>query len=150
LILSPDHFMYESDGTYRWTPERVVSAWALTLKKVAENLPASRELVLLVGIPGAGKSTWLTRHKVPGTLYVDATFFNKVSRAPFIAEARRLGRPVKAVWVNTSLEVCLARNDLRPEDRKVPAEKMHGYHAALEADPPSLDEGFEQVVTVAS
>ena len=54
--------------------------------------------------------------------------------------------PVRAVWVDTPLDVCLARNAGRPDERRVP---LVGIRAALARfEPPSVAEGFASVDVV--
>lgn len=145
MILSPDHFLYHADGTYDWTPSRVSSAWRMTLEGVARLLqdPRITSLTLLMGLPGAGKSTWLRHHEVSGVLYVDATFMTRESRLPFLREALAAGKPCDVVFLNTDLEVCQERNASRSSDRAVPREKMIQFALALES--PTMDEGFRSI-----
>lgn len=152
MILSPDDFLIRPDGTYDWSPSRVSSAWRDTLDRVQSLLPGWRfdTLVLLCGVPGSGKSTWLKEHQVASSLYVDATFTSQISRAPFIPIAASFGKPVDVVWMDTPLEECVRRNALRSEDRRIPMEKMIHFHQALSSDPPSVVEGFRSIQIVSS
>ena len=133
----------------------------------------------MVGLQGAGKSTWVAaelgpmhavvskdhwpraRHRearqqrvvaellaAGRSVVVDNTNPSAAERAPLVAAARAAGVPVRAVWVDTPLEVCLARNAVRPEPRRVP---LVGIHAALARfEPPSVAEGFARVDVVRS
>ena len=148
MNLSPDHFLYESDGTYVWTPARVRTGWALTVQKFRELLPSYSAAVLLIGVPGAGKSTWLRANQQPDVLYVDATFTRGIERQPFIEMAQQMGIPIHAVWIHTAFETCVARNSERPEDRAVDRIKMIQMRDNLEADPPTVTEGFSIVTVV--
>ena len=63
-----------------------------------------------------------------------------------VAELPAAGVPVRVVWVDTPLEVCLTRNAVRPQERRVPPV---GIHAALARfEPPSVEEGFARVDVV--
>ena len=152
MILSPDDFLIHPDGAYDWSPSRVAAAWRDTLDRVKSLLPGWRfdTLVLLSGVPAAGKSTWLKEHQVSSTLYVDATFTSRISRAPFLSLAASFGKPVDVVWVDTPIEECIRRNSLRPLDRQVPAERMAQFHHALYLDPPTVAEGFRAVHVIRS
>lgn len=147
MILSPDHFLMHADGSYDWTPSRVASAWAITIEKArtAIHSPRNHKLVLLVGLPGAGKTTWLQSHQEPSTVYVDATFTKRSERAVFISIAADANRPIQAIVFSTPFEECLRRNSLRSVDRSVPMEKMTKLWAQLQDTPPGLDEGFDEI-----
>jgi predicted kinase len=57
-----------------------------------------------------------------------------------------IGLGAVAVWFQTSLETCLARNAQRPADELVAERAICNVFAALE--PPSIEEGFEAVLVV--
>jgi len=158
-IFSPDNFLTEPDGSYIFTKERSTAAWKKTRKLVIEALvrPGTAGLTLLMGIPGAGKSTWMKEHgdhlraNVPDAVeefeshvYVDATFIKPEWRAPFIEIAKAAGKPIHIVWLDTPLETCTARNSKRPEGRRVPEEVMEKMAEEMVA--PRWDEGFNKVI----
>ncbi len=74
----------------------------------------------------------------------DATNLSQGVRKPLIDTARRHGSRVWSIYFRVSLEVALSRNARR--DRVVPPERVRDMADRLE--PPSLEEGFDQVLTV--
>lgn len=150
-IISPDSFLYTEDGAYVFTQERAKEAWAKTRAAVEEAVEEALEthdtLVLLIGLPGAGKSTWIAenRNVREGEVVVDATFVKPEWRAPFIDLARDAGVPVEAVWFNLPVEVCQARNNERGLGRRVPDELYGPWSRILDTNSPSTDEGFRTV-----
>ncbi len=144
MIVSPDHHLLTADGVYHWTPERVKSAWqkAKTQFKSALGWPIKPDkVVLLMGIPASGKSTWLTHHEDERVLYFDACFDLPWKRKPYIDMAHSVGVPVEVVWLDTPLEVCLERNAARSEDRRVPEDILRAMCRKIQSSPPTKDEG---------
>ncbi|MBI3968129.1 MAG: ATP-binding protein [Chloroflexi bacterium] len=72
----------------------------------------------------------------------DATNLTRERRALPIEVARRHGLSPVAVWVTSAVSAALARNAARK--RHVPEDVIARFAAGLE--PPSLDEGFEEVI----
>lgn len=145
MIISPDHFRYDADGRYDPTSAASQRAWASTQARAQALLtdPRFRGLTLLVGVPGAGKSTWLTCSAQHDQVYVDATFLSPASRRPFLDLAANSAKPIRAVFLDTPLEECLRRNAERPQGRRVPESTMFRYFRNLV--PPDLEEGFAEV-----
>ena len=77
---------------------------------------------------------------------VDNTNPTPDDRAPLIAAARRAGVPVRAVWLDTPLPVCLERNQARQGRARVPLVGMLSTHRRLV--PPDPAEGFDRVDVV--
>ncbi|MEI6716784.1 MAG: hypothetical protein WCK87_03620, partial [Candidatus Saccharibacteria bacterium] len=50
---------------------------------------------------------------------------------------------IEGIWFKTPLEECLARNLSR--ERKVPNDAINRMHQALEANPPHIREGWNQL-----
>ena len=137
---------------------------------------APAELVVLVGLQGAGKTTWVSRN-LPGhtvvskdhwpharrreerqrrvvaglladgaRVVVDNTNPSPAERAPLVELARAAGVPVRAVFLDVPLEVCRARNAARTGRAQVPLVGLHATAGRLV--PPSTDEGFTDVQVV--
>ncbi len=80
------------------------------------------------------------------SVVVDNTHPSVAERAPLVAAARVAGVPVRAVWVDTPVEVCLIRNDAREGRAKVPLVGVFATRRRLV--PPSVAEGFDRVDVV--
>jgi len=131
------------------------------------------EIVVLVGIPGSGKST-LVREKFPhhkrinlDTLHtrnkedeeianslmnshdiiVDNTNTTRKSREKYVRIGKLFGVPVRAIYLNSPLDLALQRNASRGGKERVPDNAVRFYYKILQ--PPSIEEGFERVEEIA-
>ncbi|MCW2700236.1 MAG: uncharacterized protein JWQ45_1771 [Blastococcus sp.] len=77
---------------------------------------------------------------------VDNTDASVEERAPLIAAARLAGVPVRAVWIDTPVDVCIRRNDAREGRARVPMVGLLGTRARFV--PPRTEEGFDRVDVV--
>ena len=147
VVVSPDAYLITDSGEYVWTPERVKKAWKdsyAALKRLADD-PKYNKLVLMVGVPGAGKSTWIQKNKEPGAIYFDATFTDQRSRRPVIKMGNDGGMDVEAVMMTTPINVCKDRNACRTADRKVPDDVVEKMATRLIGDLPQESEGFSKI-----
>ncbi|MEM6449116.1 MAG: AAA family ATPase [Cyanobacteria bacterium P01_D01_bin.105] len=154
-------------------------------------------LIMLIGLPGSGKSTWarqfieqqpnyrliatddvryqlygdeavqgewlhiwrtvlgqlkaaraaISAGQLTGVIY-DATNARRRHRREFIQAAKDCGYPsIHALWLDTALAVCLARNQMRT--RRVPTAIIEKMHRQLTAAPPSEAEGFASLKKIA-
>ncbi len=148
--------------------------------------PPLQRIVVAVGLPGAGKSTWFRergitplssdelrllladdvdeqafqedifralRYLLEARLdigrpvnYIDATNLIAEQRRDFLDIAKRRGCRAEALFFDVELGVCLERN--RARKRRVPEDVMRAMAEALE--PPSRDEGFDDVTVIRS
>ncbi|MEH2136983.1 AAA family ATPase [Nostoc sp.] len=147
------------------------------------------KLILLIGLPGSGKSTFakqllaecpqmslISTDAIRGQLFgsqalqgpwlliwreverqfqqaiytantaiFDATNAQRRHRREVIALARELGfTQITAIWVDTPVWLCLARNKRR--SRQVPEEIILRMHRQLRDAPPSLEEGLDGLI----
>ncbi len=148
--INPDTFLQTELGRV-WTPERNAEAWRRSfeaLDAVLERGEAS-EVVVVCGLQGAGKSTWIDRQLyAKAVIYFDAALPGARHRKPIVDIARQRQAKIRAVWINVPLSIALERNALRPLDQIVPEENIRSVASRFE--PPSVAEGFEAVTVVGS
>jgi predicted kinase len=119
---------------------------------VARNLADSHVVVSKDHWPNARRREARQRRVVTELLdsgarvVVDNTNPAPEDRAALIAAAREAGVPVRAVWVDTPLEVCLARNDAREGRVRVPLAGVFATRARFVS--PTTAEGFDRVDVV--
>jgi predicted kinase len=139
------------------------------------------KLIITVGLPGSGKSTYLMRLGVNAissdeirrlitddphdqtmnarifatvrylvrqrmssgrpVTYVDATHLTPWERKPYVRLAQSYGSKLEALFFDTPVETCIARN--RTRDRIVPEAAIRTMARRLV--PPSKKEGFTRV-----
>ena len=131
------------------------------------------ELIMLVGAPGSGKSTFCLQHfhnthirlnlDMLGTRHrenilfracleakqpvcIDNTNLTARVRARFLGPARAARFSCKAYVLDTTLEACLAYNEGRPDKTRVPDQALRSMYRKLE--PPTQQEGFDEVIMI--
>jgi predicted kinase len=149
MHLNPDHYLQTETGRV-FTVERNAVAWERLYAELLTALKVRpRPIIMVIGVQGAGKSTW-TRNALCepcDAIYVDAAFPTKSSRSRVIEMAKAAGVQVSAVWIKVPLETALRRNRSRPADEIVPDDAVENVFRIFE--PPSLSEGFQEVIIVA-
>jgi predicted kinase len=140
---------------------------------VEAAMEAVMEAVILVGIQGAGKSTFY-KERFSGTharinldelktrereqelfaeclrtkrsLVVDNTNMKAADRARYISAARAAGYRVEGYFLESSLKDAIRRNGSRAGKAKVPVPAIAGALKRLE--PMRKEEGFDQIFVV--
>jgi predicted kinase len=82
------------------------------------------------------------------SVVVDNTNPAPEDRAPLVAAARTAGVGVRAVWLDTPVDTCVARNEARAGRARVPLVGLYG--TATRWAPPTVAEGFDRVDVVRS
>jgi predicted kinase len=146
MMIQPDQQFFDG-GRYVWTPERERSVWQTALRVLAQTLKRGkmRRIVMMIGLPGSGKSSYAEAHDERDVVLLDSAFVDKQRRAEVFAVAGKAGVPVVGVWMDTEWEVCDDRNRQKNADQRVPAEMMRRMRAALLAETPSETEGFAEI-----
>ena len=131
-----------------------------------------KQMTVLIGIPAAGKTTitksLFSSHVVVSfdrlpnrthndedklimktcrsgaDLVIDAANVDKAKRRKYIRYAKEHGYTVHALFVDTSLDVALARN--RARERQVPEGMIRAYCEKIEY--PTVEEGFTNIFIV--
>src|SRR5262249_24949091 len=90
---------------------------------------------------------YLLRHRLalrrPVT-WIDATNLTPFERAPYLGIAKSYGCQLDAVFFDTPLDLCRARNAVRA--RVVPDDAL--VNLAQKLIPPTTDEGFDRVTVI--
>lgn len=139
----------------------------IRLKKTIES--KTQEIILMVGYPGSGKSTWANKNlpnytilrgddlkstprilkaaKEPienkKSVVIDATNSTVEKRAEYIEFANKHNLPIRCVHINTSYDESLARNNLR--ENPVPKIVFNVYRKRFVQ--PTIGEGFADVIS---
>jgi predicted kinase len=148
--INPDHFLETANGRIV-TSERNCLAWVKCYAALERELirqGAESKVVVLIGPQGAGKTTWARSYSDgnPKAIIFNAILVGRSGRQPIVEAVRARGGQVMAVWLQTPLAVCISRNESRPADEVVSEQAIRNVYAAIE--PPSLDEGFCEIVVV--
>jgi predicted kinase len=150
MHINPDFFLETPTGRVV-TPERNAAAWSRSfeaLENALRRLGPRSAVYLLVGAQGSGKTTWARARTAceHSAVVFDAVLATGTERRAVMELTERYKASVTAVWLQTTLDECLARNAAQPADKRVHEQAVRNVHAALE--PPTLEEGFVEVLTV--
>jgi predicted kinase len=134
---------------------------------------AMAEAVIFIGLQGSGKTTYFTNHfaathahasrdlqQTPErelafireclcagrSFVVDDTNPTRAVRAPYIRQAKAAGFTVLCYFLDTPVRTAIGRNNHRKDKKPVPVPAI--LRAAKRLEPPSLDEGFDQIRTI--
>lgn len=144
--INPDDFLETPEGRV-WTVKRNDEAWRLSYAALESAIIASPDpirVVVVCGVQGAGKSTWIaSQPESPSTIYFDAALPAARHREKVIGIAKGLGAAVEAVWVDTPLDVAIERNAARTPDKMVPVASI--VAVAKQFEEPTAVEGFDRI-----
>ena len=106
-----------------------------------------KEILMMVGAPGAGKSHYSLSSVCRGQIIFDSAGATPRARKAVVNMAKEHGARVSAMIVNTPLRVCLQRQSSRGPDKAVPADVVTAAWNSVQAFPPTMAEGFDAVYT---
>lgn len=161
MIISPDDYLTDLDGVYRWSPARVKAAWEHARSGLHDAVRWSEpsKVIVVCGIPASGKSTWIRENREPNTVYFDACLDLPWKREKILRLIRNaawdhykatnrgragVGPRFELVWCHTDVIQAHRWNEQRTPDRRVPREvidKMASYF--VQNDPDGEAEGFD-------
>lgn len=167
-----DKVFAQNIGFKCYSPEQMFAPKQETVEIPAVNLSDAKQVVIMVGYPGSGKSTISKKicqneqfvliqgdiHKtspkmikaaLPSvkegkSVVFDATNSSSKKRSEYIEFAKKHNMKVVCVHMTTSLEVSYKRNKERDPENQVPKIAYSVYTKHFEN--PSLEEGFELIV----
>lgn len=145
-IVNPDDYLETPAGRV-FIAERSRQAWEQAYAAVDVLLAQASRLYLVMGVQGAGKSSWIARHAAglqEHAMIFDAALPARRHRERLLTLARAHDVAVTAVFVQASLDEALSRNVTRTADTMVPEHALRSVFAMLEV--PSVEEGIETVI----
>jgi len=131
------------------------------------------EAVILVGLPGAGKTTYYQTHfakthtlvsgDVQGStknqmsvldaciqnalsFAVDNTNVTRAARAPLIRRAQNAGYRVVCYFFDTPVRSAIGRNNHREDKKPIPVPAI--LKSAKHLQPPAIEEGFDELIVI--
>lgn len=148
--VSPDHYLH-LEVAQEVTRAQVAQAWEDAYAELKQKLLDAGQgatLYVVFGLQGAGKSTWVARHALgaPHAIFLDGPLPSRRHRQRALRIAAELGCPAVAVWINTPLELAMARNASRRGLACIQTEAI--LHVFEHLEPPTREEGFSDIIEV--
>lgn len=131
------------------------------------------EAVIFVGLQGSGKTTYFEKHfagthahvsrdiqrtaereaalireclQSERSFVLDNTNATRAVRAPYIQQAKAAGFDVRSYFFDTPVRTAIGRNNHRKNRKSIPVPAI--LRTAKLLEPPSLDEGIDEIRTV--
>ena len=131
------------------------------------------EAVIFVGLQGSGKTTYFEKHfagthahvsrdiqksaeraaafageclRSGRSFVVDDTNATRAARAPYIREAKGAGFRVLCYFFYTPVRTAIGRNNHRKDKKPIPVPAI--LRTAKRLEPPSVEEGFDEIRTI--
>lgn len=148
IVIAPENLLPVGVDTSAAVGEAWKSAHRMLRGALAN--PTITTVMVTVGCPGSGKSTWLAEQ--PDLEHVaafDAVWADVARRRAMAKRIADAGREGLAVCVHTPIDTCIARNAARPPARRVPEAFLRRAWADLQRFPVDVAEGWADVWHVA-
>ena len=131
------------------------------------------EVIIFTGLQGSGKTTYFSEHlaathehisrdvvrsaereaalireciRAGRSFVVDNTNATRTARAPLIQQAKAAGYKVCSYFFDTPVRTAIGRNNHRNDKAPVPVVAI--LRTAKQLQPPSLEEGFDEIKTI--
>lgn len=132
------------------------------------------QAIIFIGLQGSGKTTYFSKHfarthahasrdiqqtpereraflneclRSGRSFVIDDTNATRAVRAPYIRDAKAAGFAVLCYFFDTPVRTAIGRNNHRKDKKPVPVPAI--LRTAKRLEPPSLDEGFDEIQTIA-
>jgi len=150
-VFNPDDYLRTPVGRI-YTEERNATAWERLYADLEGHFSVAgpeAHFFLVMGVQGAGKTTWIRHHGAErglSAVFLDAALPARRHRVRVMTLVKRFGIRATAVWVSVPLDEALRQNAQRSPDEVVREPAVRGTFSVLEA--PTLDEGFDDIIVV--
>lgn len=151
LIISPNEYIksYGDSDKFIINPKFTAKAWEQSYNKLGEQLAEieSGRLLLVVGLPNSGKTSYIEAHKEELEDYdviFDGGFPSKISRSAVTNIAVGAGWEVDALYIDTPYNVCRNRNHRNANNQRIPFEAFKQMTKAFSV--PRNYEGFREIL----
>lgn len=128
-VISPD-LVLEEKYDYQWTPVAAADAWNICYQRLGRAIVEEQH----------------NRNSHRAEYVWDATNLTPRDRTAVLNICKGVGWRVIAVYVNTPMETCIARNAERQSNRRVPDKQMGSMWSRL--TPPQESEGWDDVIYI--
>ena len=129
VILSPNDIIrsYTKGDKYIVTPKFTAEAWEECYQILGTQLADLEEgrLLLTVGLPNSGKSTYIKEHPdliKDYDVVFDGGFPNRLNRGATTNIAKGAGWTVDCLFLNTPYNICRNRNHRNENGQRIPFE----------------------------
>jgi len=158
MIISPDAINQDiNDGQYIFDWDLLFQTHQTALERFYTELfnnatslylsrPTIKDIYLMCGLPGSGKSTWARENDKPDALIYDATNLDRWRRLSFASAARSFHIPIHCAYMDINTLTCCKRQKDRGNGKAVPISTIQSMAKRIEA--PSEMEGFTSIITI--